>query len=149
MTESEARLAVVAEARSWIGTPYHHRAAVKGSCGGVDCGMLLIRVFADLGLIPDFDPGHYPIDWHMHRAEERYLGFVTAHAGPVVVPGPGDVIVFKWGRCFAHGGIITEAEPACRFVHAAARAGFVEETVLSASPLAARQSKYFSLWKAV
>ena len=43
------RAAVVAAARSWIGTPYHHAADVKGV--GVDCAMLLVRVYSDLGLI--------------------------------------------------------------------------------------------------
>ena len=38
---------IVAEARSWIGTPYHNCADIKGV--GVDCGMLLVRVFVDLG----------------------------------------------------------------------------------------------------
>ena len=42
------RAAVVAEARSWIGTPYHHAADVKGH--GVDCAMLLIRVYCDCRL---------------------------------------------------------------------------------------------------
>ena len=68
------RAAVVAEARSWIGTPYHHAADVKGH--GVDCAMLLVRVYCDLGLIEPFDPRPYTRDWFLHRSEERYLGFL-------------------------------------------------------------------------
>ena len=56
------RAAVVAAARAWIGTPYHHMADVKGV--GCDCAMLLVRVFCDLGLVEPFDPRPYARDWH-------------------------------------------------------------------------------------
>jgi cell wall-associated NlpC family hydrolase len=49
-SEAAQRATVVAEARSWIRTPYHNCADVKGA--GVDCGMLLVRVFVDTGLMP-------------------------------------------------------------------------------------------------
>ena len=48
------RLEVVTAARAWIGAPYHHAADVKGA--GVDCAMILVRVFCDLGLVEPFDP---------------------------------------------------------------------------------------------
>src|SRR6202161_3252947 len=76
-SEAAQRAAVVAEARSWIGTKYHNCADIKGV--GVDCGMLLARVFANVGLIPFVDPRPYPPDWHLHRDEERYLDFVRQH----------------------------------------------------------------------
>ena len=103
---------VVAEARRWIGTPYHPAADVLGA--GVDCGMLIVRVFVDTGLVPPFDPRPYPPDWHLHRSEERYLGFVfdRCHEVPVADAAPGDVIVFRYGRCHAHGGIVIRADPA-------------------------------------
>ena len=55
-SEGAERVAVVAAARSWLGTPYHHAADVKGRKGGVDCAMLLVRVYCDLGLVEPFDP---------------------------------------------------------------------------------------------
>src|SRR5580704_9168227 len=114
-SETAQRAAVVAEARSWIGTPYHNCADIKGA--GVDCGMLIVRVFVDTGLCPAFDPRPYPADWHLHRSEERYLGWVTARAGEVSVPSTGDVMVFRWGRCYSHGGIVVGARP-LTIVHA-------------------------------
>lgn len=39
---------VITEARSWIGTPYHHQQCAKGH--GVDCGMLVVGVGHALGL---------------------------------------------------------------------------------------------------
>ena len=119
-----ARAAVVAEARSWIGTPYHHAADVKGA--GVDCAMLLVRVYADLGFVEPFDPRPYPPDWMLHRSEERYLGFLLARAGRVERPGLGDVMLFRVGRCFAHGGIVSALNP-LRIVHAFATVRLVVE----------------------
>ena len=105
MTELEQRAAVVAEARRWIGTPYHHQADVLGA--GVDCGMLLVRVYVDCGLVPAFDPRPYPVQWHLHRSDERYLGFLIARGIEVEAPEPGDIVVWRIGRAYAHGGVVT------------------------------------------
>lgn len=53
------RADVVAEARSWIGTPYQHQHRVKGIA--VDCVGLLVGVCRELGLVaPDWDVNAYP-----------------------------------------------------------------------------------------
>lgn len=101
---SDIRKRIVAEAMSWLGTSYHHRARVKGA--GVDCAQILIGVYAAVGLVAEFDTGEYPMDWMMHRDEERYLGFVVDHANEVESPLPGDVVLYRVGRCFSHGGIV-------------------------------------------
>jgi len=50
---------IVTEARSWLGTPFHHQARVKGV--GVDCVGLVIGVARNLGLVdPNFDVNCYP-----------------------------------------------------------------------------------------
>src|SRR5262249_43477037 len=54
MTELDPRrAAVVAEAESWIGTPFHHAARVKGA--GVDCLMLLAEVYERAGIVPHLE----------------------------------------------------------------------------------------------
>lgn len=103
------RAAVVAAARAWIGTPYHHCADIKGV--GVDCAMLLVRVFCDLGLVAPFDPRPYAWDWHLHRSEERYLAALLERAHAVDAPEPGDIVLFHIGRTYSHGGIVTKAQP--------------------------------------
>ena len=113
---------MVAEARSWVGTPYHGCADVKGA--GVDCGMLLVRVFVDLGLTEPFDPRPYPSDWHLHRSEERYLGFVFERGREVAEPQPGDVAVFRYGRCYSHGGIVTRSIRSPLFMPSRRRGSF-------------------------
>ncbi len=144
--EGEERAAVVASARSWIGTPYHHMADIKGV--GVDCAMLLVRVYCDLGLVEPFDPRPYTQDWMMHRNEERYLGFLIERARIVERPDAGDVILFKVGRCFAHGGIVVKPDP-LSIVHAFLPAGVVLEDEIARSAELAdkfKTAKIASYW---
>jgi cell wall-associated NlpC family hydrolase len=144
--EADERTRVVAAARSWIGTPYHNCADVKGV--GVDCGMLLVRVFVDTQLCPAFDPRPYPPDWHLHRGEERYLGFLLDYCREVVAPKPGDVMMLRYGRCYSHGGIVTKAKP-LTIVHAFHPARRVlEEEVEHNNALCdgGRTRRFFSYW---
>jgi cell wall-associated NlpC family hydrolase len=74
----------------------------------VDCGQLVAAVYEAAGVVP---PGlvipDYPPDWHLHRDDERYLRHVEEWAhridGP---PEPGDVALFRFGRCISHGAIV-------------------------------------------
>jgi NlpC/P60 family putative phage cell wall peptidase len=115
---------IVAEARRWLGTPYHHQGDVLGE--GVDCAMILVRVFCDLGLVPQVDPRPYPPDWHFHRSEERYLGWVKQYATLVLEPRPGDVAMFRYGRCLSHAGIVETVGEEPVMIHASNDAGCVE-----------------------
>jgi cell wall-associated NlpC family hydrolase len=145
-TEADQRAAVVAEARKWLGTPYHNCADIQGV--GVDCGMLIVRVFVDTGLCAPFDPRPYPPDWHLHRGEEKYLGFVFDRCCEVEKPQPGDVMVVRIGRCYSHGGIVTVPAP-LTIVHAYFQARrVIEEDITHNSRLsdAARAPRFFSFW---
>jgi cell wall-associated NlpC family hydrolase len=145
--ERSARAVVVEAARAWRGTPYHHAADLKGI--GVDCAMLLVRVYCDIGLVELFDPRPYTNDWMLHRDDERFLGFLLARAHVVETPQAGDVILFKYGRCFSHGGIVTRTDP-LTIVHAFAPARRVVEDEIRRMPeIAARLStaKIASYWE--
>jgi NlpC/P60 family putative phage cell wall peptidase len=144
LTISEQRAAVVAEARTWVKTPYHTNAGIKGV--GCDCGMLLVRVFVDIGLVEPFDPRPYPKDWHLHRSEERFLAIVSRFAHEIAAPKPGDLIVFKYGRCYSHGAIVTQIDP-IRVVHAFLSARMVIEEELSQNiQLKNAKPRFFSHW---
>lgn len=137
---------VVNEVRSWIGTPYHNQADIKGA--GVDCGMLLVRVFVDTGLCAPFDPRPYSEDWYMHRSAERYLSFIFDRGGEILDPKPGDIMMFRYGRCYAHGGIVTSLDP-LKIVHAFQPAQrVIEEAVRNNVALCEpqRKPKFFSYW---
>lgn len=103
----ELRAAVLAEAETWLGTPFHHEARVKRA--GVDCLMFLAEVYERAGVIGHVTVPHYVPDWHMHRNAEKYLDGLATYAreieGP---PQPADVAMFKFGRTFSHGAIVVE-----------------------------------------
>lgn len=146
MAIANQRAAVVAAAREWIGTPYHNGADIKGV--GCDCAMILVRVFCDLGLVTPFDPRPYSSDWHLHRSDEVYLRLLLERAHEVAAPLPGDVVLFRYGRCFSHAGIVTLAEP-LTLIHAFAAAGMVlEEELVHNVEIAARlgEAKFLSYW---
>ena len=98
-----ARARVLAEARRWIGTPWHHRAALPGV--GCDCyGQLrgmwdaLIGAHLPPGApqarlpLPPYRPG-----WADTRAGEQLLGVMHDHfvAQPPATRAPGTVLVFR------------------------------------------------------
>ncbi len=110
----DIRAAVIAEAMSWVGTPYHHLAAVKGA--GVDCAMLLVAVYKAVGVLdPEFDPRPYSPQWFLHRSEEKFIGHLLPLASRTQTPVPGDVVLYRFGRTASHGAILVDPE---RIVHA-------------------------------
>ena len=146
-TESAQRSMIAAQARLWIGTPHAEGGDILGV--GVDCGMLLVRCFVDTGLSERFDPRPYPPDWMMHSDGERYLSFMSDLCGVVDSPGIGDIVLFRFGRCYAHGGIVVSLNPV-RIVHACARRGLViEETLQENDDLMKpiRHPLFYSFWQ--
>ena len=107
--------AIVAEARSWLGTPFVHGAAIKGV--GVDCVQLSRAVYMAVAVappdFPDFLP--YPTGWLLERGDMRYRDAIATHMTPVWVDGapttpvaaPGDLALFRIGRAAAHSAIVT------------------------------------------
>lgn len=106
MTEKEIneRQRVVAVAKSWLKTPYHHFARKKGV--GVDCGLLLAEVYEEAGICGHINIPYYPEDWYLHHSEEVYLNIVESYAREVKEPLPGDIALYTWGKCVSHGAII-------------------------------------------
>ena len=132
------RASVVKEATSWIGTPFHHAARVKGA--GVDCLMLLAEVYQHAGIVAPIEPPFYVPDWHLHRDAERYLEGLTRYAGEITGPPlSGDIALFRFGRTFSHGAIVT-AWPL--LIHAYWNIGVVRGDA-TLYPLAGRPVKFF------
>lgn len=144
-SEARERADVCAEARSWLGTPYHHMGRVKGRAGGVDCAQLVWAVFHACGLTPFLPLEHYPPDWHLNRGIERYMTLVLERARAVAAPRRGDIVLYRLGRAFAHGAIIVDPGwPTVVHANFAARAvvlGHGEE-----GRLAGRPRRFFSRW---
>jgi NlpC/P60 family putative phage cell wall peptidase len=120
-SSTERRAAIVAEARSWIGTPYHHQASVKHV--GCDCLGLVRGVWrALLGPEPEPVPG-YSRDWGEVGAQETMLGAARRHLIEIdaAEARPGDVLVFRMrrGRVAKHAGIVADCHlPTASFIHA-------------------------------
>jgi cell wall-associated NlpC family hydrolase len=104
--EKLQRNLVIAEAQSWLGTPFHENAAIKGV--GVDCGRFLVHCFQAAGVkVPDLsDSANYPHGWHLHRSDERYLNLISQFTKITQFPLPGNIVMYRIGRGYAHSGII-------------------------------------------
>lgn len=143
MSAAAQRAAVVAEAWTWINTPYHHHARVKGA--GVDCAHLLCAVFEACELVPAIDPGNYAVDWHLHRSEEVFSGWLARYATEKVAGEPwqdGDVVLWRYGRTFSHGSIYVGND---QLIHSYTGRG----VILSGrgeEPLAGQDTQHWSFW---
>ena len=141
---AERRERVVAEALSWLGTPYAHRQRLRGV--GVDCAQLPLAVYEACGLIADAEVQPYAAQWHLHRGEELYLAYVQALGGrEVAAPEPGDLVLWRYGRTFSHGAILVA--PA-RVVHAVRGQGVVLGDLDADADMWARPMRAFSLLSA-
>jgi len=100
---------IIAEARSWIGTPYRHQASVKGA--GCDCLGLIRGVWRALyGEEPERAPP-YARDWAEVAAGEPLAEAGLRHLAPVDVNrfAPGDILLFRWraGMVAKHAAIVS------------------------------------------
>lgn len=117
MTTDQLRQAVVAEALSWEGTPFHVASCAKGSGGGIDCAGLVMATFATLGMVvpeplPYVDPRHAS-----HNTRSFILEWLEGHpelcrdvSGEVTIDDrkgilAGDVVCYRYGLCVHHCGI--------------------------------------------
>lgn len=97
---------IVAEALTWKGTPFVHRAGVKGH--GCDCLFFFLRVYQAVGLVGEVEMPDYPQDWHFHHSEELYLEGVKKYLREVTAPLPGDVALYTFGRTVSHAALVLD-----------------------------------------
>jgi len=102
---------IVAEARSWIGTPYRHQASLKGV--GCDCLGLVRGVWRALyGAEPERMPA-YSRDWAEASLRESLAEAGARHLIPVAREAmqDGDVLLFRWraGLVAKHAAVATDA----------------------------------------
>lgn len=108
MQRETSRDAVVAAARTWIGTPYHHQASLKRV--GTDCLGLIRGVWRDLyGEEAEEAPG-YSRDWGEASGEETLIAAAARHlvTKDISLRAPGDVLVFRMrpGAIAKHAAIL-------------------------------------------
>lgn len=118
---------IVAAARAWIGTPYHHQASVRQI--GSDCLGLVRGVYRDVtGREPETPPA-YARDWGDAEGRETLIEAARRHLVPIDMADaePGDVLIFRMkpGAIAKHCGFL--ATPAT-MIHAMERAPVTEVT---------------------
>jgi len=127
-------LAVIDEARSWVGTPFHHQAALKGV--GCDCAGLVRGVAEACDLAPGFlqrwrghsNYGRVPNPRRMERTLRAFLLPV-----PLAEMRVGDVLWMQWRRDLPmHLGLLAAHEGRLTLIHALEDIGRVVEHGLTA-----------------
>lgn len=96
MSAPVSRADIVEAARSWLGTPYHHQASLRGV--GCDCLGLVRGVWRDLhGTEPEAPPPYSP-SWAESLGEETLAAAASRHLQPLAggTEQPGDVLLFRW-----------------------------------------------------
>jgi NlpC/P60 family putative phage cell wall peptidase len=112
-----SRHAILAEARTWIGTPYQHQASAKHA--GCDCLGLVRGVWRALyGAEPEAPPAYTP-DWAEACGAETLREAARRHLCEIVIDtaAPGDVLLFRMhaGAPMKHCAIVDED---ARIIHA-------------------------------
>lgn len=121
---------VVEEVLSWVGTPYHDMACLKGV--GVDCAMLIFGVAKAVGLtdmeasdMPKYSPS-------MHVFNKSFLIDEIVKFGCVPIAlnkaQAGDILLFEFHNTIAHAGIKVGTN---EVVHAVKRPGLVVRVDIS------------------
>lgn len=106
----EERQRVVDVAKEWIGTPYRGWSCLKGA--GCDCGQFVRGVYLEAfpekfkDCIPL--PKDYSLQIWQHKEDTTYLDIVSKYMREILESEilPGDVVLYKFGKGFAHGAIV-------------------------------------------
>jgi len=106
---SVTRDRIVEQARTWLGTPYHHQAALRGV--GCDCLGLIRGVYRSFhGCEPELVQPYSP-DWAEACGHERFAAAARRHLIECDnrAFGAGDVLLFRWRAHLPakHAGIAT------------------------------------------
>lgn len=88
--------AVVAEALTWLGTPYRHQGSRRGI--GCDCLGLVRGVWAAVYGDEPERPGAYAPDWAEAGGGEPLLDAARRHCveKPIEMLAAGDLLLFRW-----------------------------------------------------
>lgn len=122
---------VIAAARTWIGTPYHDQASLRGV--GCDCLDLARGVWRDVIGDEPFAIPPYSRDWGEAGAREVLVEGATKALISVQVSdaGPGDLLLFRMHRAATAKYIAILTSPD-HFIHAYDRLGVIEEPLADA-----------------
>lgn len=131
---------VVAQARTWLGTKYHHQGRLKkgeNCSGGVDCIGLVIGIINELKIcdsrgfcLSKYDSTNYSMSPQTTKLAEilgDHLELVS-----IAKIKPGDVLLFKFWKEPQHVGIVSDyPTEGLGLIHCNSSSGSVIEQPLS------------------
>ena len=126
---------IVTQARTWMGTPFHHQARLKGK--GCDCLGLIVGVVDELGLkdkngvaLAAYDEVTYSREPDGAYLTEKLTGLLEEV--PIAEARAGDRALFKVRENPQHLAILTDYEGTLGMIHCFAQARRVVEHRLDA-----------------
>lgn len=131
---------IVMQARTWIGTKFHHQGRLKKSVrgpGGVDCIGLIVGVIDELGLQDGEGKllsAHDEFNYSMYPEKGRLVGGIAKHLREVKAERmrEGDVLLFKFYNDPQHVGLLTRyPSGGVGLIHCTSSSGWVVEQPFS------------------
>ncbi len=121
---------IVTQARTWLGTPFHHQARLKGK--GCDCLGLIIGVVDELGLVDSRGQplaGYDEVTYSKEPDGAYLLLKLTAllDEAPLAQAQPGDLALFTVRDNPQHLAFLTDYENTLGMIHCYAQARRVVE----------------------
>ncbi|MEO6964997.1 MAG: hypothetical protein ABI076_03770 [Acidobacteriaceae bacterium] len=143
MAIQEQKSAVLAEAQTWMGTPFRDGAMVKGQHGGVDCSYLLKACYCGHGAPDTVDLPLYNLQFMLNRIDETYIEELLKYYREIRAEETmaADVCLLRWGHIYSHGMILLEPWPG-RVIHALNPFGVIESNGAIDSRIVATVRKY-------
>ena len=135
------------KAQAWAkeNVKYRHRGTTKRGC---DCTGLLIGIARELGFLRGYKVRMYPQDWNLHSGASGSFIINELEKFGYEIPNneivEGDVVVFRFGKCIAHAGILVNRKSRV-FVHSFLTAGKCQFAILKDSIWSKRWVKSYRL----
>ena len=111
---------IVVQARTWLGTPFHHQARLKGK--GCDCLGLVVGVVDELGLkdkdgvkLANYDEVTYSREPDGVYLTQKLTGLLEEI--PIEEARPGDLALFKVRENPQHLAILSDYEGGLGMIH--------------------------------
>ena len=91
-------------------TPYVHRGTTLRGC---DCTGMLIGALHGFNKLKTYKLRKYPPDWNLHAGASDFIHeelLRVADDIPDDEASPGDILLFRFGKCPAHAGVLIQGQ---------------------------------------
>ena len=131
---------IVSQARTWLGTKYHHQGRLKKSSacsGGVDCIGLIIGIINELNICDDqgYLLSKYDrVDYSNSPQSAKLVETMASYLLPIDYKDMqiGDILLFKFCKEPQHVGIVSDySSQGLGLIHCHRSSGYVIEQPLS------------------